>query len=168
MDKNFKEQLREVKAFAFDIDGVLTDGSLLILENGETARSFHVRDSYALRRAADAGFTIAIISYARSEDLRTRFKAIGVKEVYLSCSNKVEALEELCLAYDLQEKEVLYMGDDTPDMAAMLRCGAATCPSDAAHEVKAISVYVSPFAGGKGCVRDVIEQVMRVQGKWNK
>ncbi|TND05898.1 MAG: 3-deoxy-D-manno-octulosonate 8-phosphate phosphatase (KDO 8-P phosphatase) [Bacteroidetes bacterium] len=166
MEKNFKQLMREIKALVFDIDGVLTDGSLMLFENGELGRSFNTKDTYAIRRASDAGLITAVISYASTDNLRGRLQSVGMKEVYLHCTDKKEKLGEFCLAYDLDPSTVLFMGDDLPDLQAMLSCGLPVCPADAAHEIKAICPYVSPYPGGRACVRDVIEQVLRVQGKW--
>lgn len=168
MDRNFKQVMRDIRALVFDIDGVFTDGTVLLLENGQTARSFNSKDAFAVQMAAEAGFLLAVISSARTEDLRSRLKALGMKEVYLNTQDKKEQLEEFCLAYDLDPSQVLFMGDDLPDYDAMQHCGLPVCPNDACHEIRSICPYVSPYDGGRGCVRDVIEQVLRAQGKWTE
>lgn len=168
MQKNFKTLLNIIKAFVLDVDGVLTDGNLLLLENGELGRRFNTKDGHALQAAVAAGFTVALVTSARAENLRTRFKALGVHEVYLDSRDKEEALKEFSTVYGIEPQHLLYMGDDLPDLPALRLAGIAACPADAAHEIKAACIYVSPFGGGQGCVRDVIEQALRVQGKWEK
>lgn len=166
MEKNFKQKLASVKLLAFDIDGVLTDGTVTFLENGEVSRNFFARDGYAIERAAKAGLLLAIVSSARSATLKARFEAIGVSEVFLDCTDKLDAVKELEARYDLSSEEILYMGDDLPDYEAMQRVGIASCPDDAAPEIRMICQYVSPYEGGRGCVRDVIEQTLKAQNKW--
>ena len=158
--------MNRIKTFVFDVDGVLTDGSVMILENGQLVRTMNVKDGYALQLAVKKGYRVAIISGGSNPDVKERHHALGVKDGYLKVSDKTEALEELVHIYELNLDEVLYMGDDIPDMHVMKACGLATCPADAAEEIKSICHYVSPRDGGKGCVRDVIEQVLKVQGKW--
>ena len=163
---NFKERLHKIKAFVFDIDGVLTDGKITFHSDNSVSRTLNAKDGYALSRASKVGYKIAIISYAREKVLADRFKELGLNEVYLGVTDKEEKLKEFESIYFLQHDEILFMGDDIPDLPAMKRCGIPACPHDAAHEIREISVYVSPFNGGEGCVRDVIEQTMRLQGKW--
>lgn len=158
--------MNRIKTFVFDVDGVLTDGSVMILENGQLVRTMNVKDGYALQLAVKKGYRVAIISGGSNPDVKERLNALGVKDVYLKVSDKTEALEELVHIYELNLDEVLYMGDDIPDMHVMKACGLATSPADAAEEIKSICHYVSPRDGGKGCVRDVIEQVLKVQGNW--
>jgi 3-deoxy-D-manno-octulosonate 8-phosphate phosphatase (KDO 8-P phosphatase) len=164
--ENFKEKLHSVKAFAFDVDGVFTDGTVIIHPSGELLRTSNTRDGYAVYKAIEQGFPVAIISGGTSESVRERFKAIGVTDIYLGVSFKVDALEDFRFKYGLQHDEILYMGDDLPDFEVMQRVGFPTCPSDAAPEIIGISVYISNFTGGKGCVRDVIEQVLKLKGVW--
>lgn len=166
MKENFKQLLRNVEAFIFDVDGVLTDGSVTLLPDGEQTRSMNIKDGYALQLAAKKGYKIAIISGGRSEAVRKRLNGLGIYDVYLGADYKKEAFDEFVLTYNLTEDKILYMGDDMPDLECMLSVGVATCPADSAPEIKNASIYVSPIGGGKGCVRDVIEQVMKVQGKW--
>lgn len=163
---NFKERLHKVKAFVFDIDGVLTDGKITVHSDKTTSRNLFARDGSALSRACKAGYTVAIISYAREQDLADRFKSLGLAEVYLAVTDKEEKLKEFESVYFLESDEILFMGDDIPDLLAMKRSGVPCCPNDAAHEIRDISVYVSPYKGGEGCVRDVIEQTMRLHDKW--
>jgi 3-deoxy-D-manno-octulosonate 8-phosphate phosphatase (KDO 8-P phosphatase) len=164
--KNFKEQLHNVKAFAFDVDGVFTDGTVIIHPSGELLRTSNTRDGYAVHKAIKQGFPVAIISGGKSESVRERFRGIGVTDIYLGVSDKVEALEDFRFKYGFELSDILYMGDDLPDYEVMQRVGFPTCPADAAPEIIGISAYISNCAGGKGCVRDVIEQVLKLKGVW--
>jgi len=164
--RNFKELLRNVKAFAFDVDGVFTDGSVLLHPSGELLRTSNTRDGYAVHVAIEKGFPVAIISGGKSESVRDRFKGLGITDIYLGVSDKIEALEDFRSKYGVELSEILYMGDDLPDFEVMSKVGIPTCPSDAVPEIRGISVYVSNYNGGKGCVRDVIEQVLRLNDKW--
>jgi len=164
--KNFKEQLNSVKAFAFDVDGVFTDGTIIIHPSGELLRTSNTRDGFAVHRAVKLGFPIAIITGGKSQSVEQRFSELGVTDIYIGVTDKVDALNDFRFKYGLELSEILYMGDDLPDYNAMQLVGFPTCPADAAPEIVAISVYISTFAGGKGCVRDVIEQVLRLKGQW--
>lgn len=164
--ENFKTKLTRTKAFIFDIDGVLTDGSVILLPDGEQLRAMNIKDGFAIQLAMKRGYKIAVISGGRYEMARKRLNGLGVYDVYLGVDDKVDAFNEFILTYNIQPDEVLYMGDDIPDYEVMKRVGVPTCPDDAVHEIKEISIYVSDKKGGRGCVRDIIEQVMRVQGKW--
>ena len=166
MNANFKQLLNNIKAFVFDVDGVLTDGSLILMHDGEQIRTMNIKDGYALKLAIQKGYKVAVISGGKSESVRTRLQGLGIVDVYLGKENKTEALEEFMLIHSLKSGQILYMGDDMPDYEVMQKVGVATCPADAVHEIKAISIYVSAIKGGKGCVRDVIEQVMKLHGKW--
>lgn len=163
---NFKQRLPAVKAVLFDIDGVLTDGSLQMHGNGTVSRTFHARDGFALQQAVKSDLIVGIVSAAREEILKERFLKLGVHEVILNCDDKLSAYQELKSFHGLTDSEVLFMGDDLPDLDVMRRVGIPVCPDDAVHEIRAISIYISPYNGGIGCVRDVIEQVLRAQGKW--
>lgn len=164
--ENFKTKLTRVKTFIFDIDGVLTDGTITLMPDGEQLRSMNIKDGYALQLAVKKGFKIAVISGGKSESVRKRLNGLGIYDVYLGSDNKMETYEEFILTYNIHPDEILYMGDDVPDYEVMKRIGVPTCPCDSVPEIKNISIYVSDKNGGKGCVRDIIEQVMRVQGKW--
>lgn len=157
---------KSINAFVFDVDGVLTDGTLLVLENGLMARRMHVKDGYALQLAVKKNYKIFIISGGKSPQVNNRLSNLGISDVYMNVENKLEKLKELETAFHLNKEEILYMGDDIPDIEVMQYCGLACCPADAVAEVKTISKYVSSFKGGEGCVRDVIEKVMKLQGKW--
>jgi 3-deoxy-D-manno-octulosonate 8-phosphate phosphatase (KDO 8-P phosphatase) len=163
---NFKQRLPSVKAVLFDIDGVLTDGSLQMHADGTVSRTFHARDGFALQQAVKSGLIVGIISAAREEILKERFLNLGVHEIILNCNDKLSAYEQLKLSHGLADSQVLFMGDDLPDIDVMRAVGIPVCPDDAAHEIRAVSMYISPYNGGSGCVRDVIEQVLRAQGKW--
>jgi 3-deoxy-D-manno-octulosonate 8-phosphate phosphatase (KDO 8-P phosphatase) len=164
--KNFKEQLHHVKAFAFDVDGVFTDGMVIIHPSGELLRSSNTRDGYAVHKAVQQGYPVAIISGGKSEAVGVRFRGLGVTDIYLGAFDKVEALEDFRFKYGLELSEILYMGDDLPDYEVMQRVGFPTCPADAVPEIINISAYISSFRGGEGCVRDVIEQVLKLKGVW--
>lgn len=166
MNKNFKEILPDITTFIFDVDGVLTDSTVLLLENGELVRHMSVRDGFAIKTALDNGYRVAIISGGTSMAVKTRLNNLGVTDVFLKVYDKLEIFKEYCDRYTIEPNEILYMGDDLPDIPVMKRVGLATAPNDADQEVLKISHYVSHKNGGKGCVRDVIEQVLRVQGKW--
>jgi 3-deoxy-D-manno-octulosonate 8-phosphate phosphatase (KDO 8-P phosphatase) len=163
---NYKELLREVNTFIFDYDGVLTDGTVILLENGEALRTANVKDGYAMQLAIKKNYRVVIISGGISESVRKRFDTLNVKDVFLGADNKILIYEDYILRNKLKPEHVLYMGDDIPDYEIMLKAGVPSCPADAAQEIKAVAKYISHFDGGKGCVRDVIEQVLKIQGKW--
>ena len=162
---NFKESLNHVRCFMFDMDGVLTDGTLLVMPE-EFHRTMYIRDGYAMKQAIDAGYIIAVISGGKSASAQTRFNKLGVTEVFLGVEDKLEVMKDIMSRHELKKEEVLFMGDDLPDYEVMQHAGIPCCPADAAHEIKELSVYISSYNGGKGCVRDVIEQAMRLQGRW--
>jgi 3-deoxy-D-manno-octulosonate 8-phosphate phosphatase (KDO 8-P phosphatase) len=165
--KNYKLLLPKIKTFIFDVDGVLTDGKILIQSDGELLRSFDTKDGYAIKCALIKGFKIAIISGGRNEAVREIFKELGVFDIYLGAHHKLDAFQDLLDNYTLNPEEILYIGDDVPDIPVMKKVGLGCCPADAASDVKSIADYVSHKKGGEGCVRELIEQVMRVQGKWS-
>ena len=160
--------LKKIKAFAFDVDGVLTDGGLLADLNGEFYRVFDAKDGMALRMASMKGYKLAIITGGRSESIRKRVVTSGVKpeDVYLRSRDKIEDFEDFCRKNDLQPEEVMYFGDDLPDIPVLKACGCGVCPADAVQEAKDAADYVSDRPGGKLCVRQTIEKVMKAQGKW--
>lgn len=166
MEKSYKEHLNLIKTFVFDVDGVLTDGSIQISSKGELLRTMNTKDGYAMKMAQKAGYTVCIISGGKNEGVRKRLRDLGITDIYLGIDDKVEQLDEFFDIYNIKPEEVLYMGDDIPDYYPMKLVGLPCCPQDAAPEVKEVSLYVSHRKGGEGCVRDVIEQVMKVQGKW--
>ena len=164
--KNYKAKLAPVNTFIFDFDGVLSDGMVLLTEDGHYLRRTNVKDGYVMQLAVKKGYRVAIISGAKAEGMYHRLYGLNLTDVHLGVSNKLEVYNELKAKYNLDDKNILYMGDDIPDHKVMRQAGVATCPSDAAIEIKAISDYISDKKGGKGCARDIIEQVMKIHGKW--
>jgi 3-deoxy-D-manno-octulosonate 8-phosphate phosphatase (KDO 8-P phosphatase) len=165
-EKSYKEYLHQITTFIFDVDGVLTDGTLQITTSGEMLRTMNVKDGYALKTALNKGFNICIISGGSNEGVRNRLAALGIADIYLGAHNKIEQLDDYLTKSGVSSENVLYMGDDIPDYPVMKGIGLPCCPQDAVPEIKAISKYISHKKGGKGAVRDVIEQVLKVQGKW--
>ena len=166
--ENYKSVLKRIKTFVFDVDGVFTANSILLTEKGEMLRTMNVRDGYAVQLAVRQGFHIVIISGGNSEAVRTRFEYLGVKNIFLGAGKKIEVFENYFTEKGLDKSKTLYMGDDIPDFEVMQKVGLACCPADATPEIKSISHYISPKNGGDGCVRDVLEQTMKVQGAWMK
>ncbi|WP_411030483.1 KdsC family phosphatase [Spongiimicrobium sp. 3-5] len=166
MEKSYKEYLKDITTFVFDVDGVFTDGTLLITTEGAMLRKMSVKDGYALKTALMKGYNVCIITGGTDEGVRNRLKGLGVTDIYLGAHHKVEPLEEYLDIYNIAPENVLYMGDDLPDIPPMKIVALPTCPQDAVAEVKAVSKYVSHKDGGDGCVRDIIEQVLKVRGDW--
>ena len=166
MAKSYKELMNDITTFVFDVDGVLTDGSVFVNNDGEMLRTMNIRDGYALKAAVESGYNVCIISGGSNEGVRVRLRNLGIKDIYLGTPDKVETFDQYIDINQIQPGQVLYMGDDIPDYHVMQIVGLASCPQDAAPEIKGISKYISHKNGGKGAVRDVIEQVMKVQGKW--
>jgi 3-deoxy-D-manno-octulosonate 8-phosphate phosphatase (KDO 8-P phosphatase) len=166
MGKSYKELMPKITTFIFDVDGVLTDGNVTVFPDGQLIRKMHIKDGYALKTAIENGYNVCIISGGTNEAVRSRLKNLGVTDIYLGVHNKIEQLNEYLDLYDIQLQQVLYMGDDLPDFHVMKTVGLAACPKDAVQEIQDISIYISQKKGGNGCVRDVIEQVMKVQDKW--
>ena len=163
---SYKEYLSNITTLIFDVDGVLTDGTILVTSNGDMYRKMHTKDGYVLKHAIDCGFHICIISGGNNEGVRKRLNGLGIKDVFLGVHHKMETLETYLQKKEVKMESVLYMGDDIPDLQVMQKVGLACCPQDAVQEIKKISHYVSHKKGGKCCVRDVIEQVLKVQNKW--
>lgn len=163
---NYKEALIDITTIMFDFDGVLSDGKVLVMPDGEQLRMSNVRDGYALQLAVKNGFRVVIISGGRSESMNKRFESLNIKDVFLGVSNKKEVFERYLMENQLTTNEVLYMGDDIPDYEVMSLARIAACPANASEEIKAISHYISKFNGGDGCARDIIEQVLKIHGKW--
>ena len=163
---NYKEKLLPIKAFVFDFDGVMTDGSVWTYADGETVRCCNTKDGYAIHYAVKKGYIVAIISGATSASIDNRMHALGVEQCYTGCADKIKTYERFLAINNLRNEEVLCMGDDVPDYLMLQRAGVSACPADASVEIKEMVDYVSLFNGGHGCVRDVIEQVMRLQGQW--
>jgi len=168
MKKNYKEYLKDITTFVLDVDGVFTDGSILVTTEGELLRKMNVKDGYALKTALLKGYRVCIISGGSNEGVRMRLAGLGVTDIFMGAHKKTAPLQSFLKKYAIDPKqEVVYMGDDLPDIPPMKEVALATCPQDAVAEVKAISDYVSHKNGGEGCVRDIIEQVLKVRGDWN-
>lgn len=158
---------KNIKTFVLDIDGVLTDGNLLIAQDGTMLRQMNVRDGYALQLAIKKNYEVIIISGSFSAEAQIRLQRLGISRIFMRVENKLEKLKELITTHQFNKEEILYMGDDIPDYEVMQYCGLAACPADAAPEIKSISKYISPLKGGQGCVRDVIEKVLKLQNHWS-
>ena len=158
--------LTKIKAIFFDVDGVLSCETIQMSSDGEPMRSVNIKDGYAIQFAVKCGLHIAIITGGHTEAIRYRYEKLGVKDIYLGASVKTKQYNELLKKYDLKPEEILYMGDDIPDYEVLQLVGLPCCPADAAPEIKSICKYISHREGGRGCGRDVIEQVLRAQGKW--
>jgi 3-deoxy-D-manno-octulosonate 8-phosphate phosphatase (KDO 8-P phosphatase) len=163
---NFKENLIKVKAFVFDIDGVLSLQTISLNSFGVPNRTVNLRDGYALQYAVKKGYHIGIISGSRSKEYQKRLKLLGIKDIYLNSRSKTDHFNDFLKKYELANSEVLFMGDDIPDLPVMKVAGIPVCPSDADSEIKQVAAYISDKRGGEGCVRDVIEQVLRLHDKW--
>ncbi len=164
---NVLELFAPIHTFVFDVDGVLTEGNLILTEDGHMLRSMNIKDGYAMQLAIKKGYKVWIISGARSEAVRLRLNGLGITDVHIGIDSKKEVLHEMALTYNTDFSSVLYMGDDIPDYAVMQACGLPCCPADAVPEIKHVSKYISPLNGGKGCVRDVIEKVLKLNGDWD-
>jgi 3-deoxy-D-manno-octulosonate 8-phosphate phosphatase (KDO 8-P phosphatase) len=163
---NYKEGLAKIKAFVFDVDGVLGSDRVLLNPDGEMLRTMNIKDGYALQYAMRKGYKIAIITGGASESVKIRFVKLGISDVYLKSHDKMDDYNDFVGKYNLADDDVLYMGDDLPDYSVMLRAGVPTCPANAVEEIKLISKYISDKNGGDGAVRDIIQQVLKLQGKW--
>ena len=164
---NLLSLFKSIQLFVLDIDGVLTDGNLLVLNDGQMARSMNIKDGYALQLAVKKGYSILVISGGKDDAVKARLEKLGVQEVYMNVLNKKELLLKYVTDHSLSWPQVLYMGDDIPDLEPMQMVGLACCPADAVAEIKAISHYISPVDGGRGCVRDIIEKVLKLNNHWN-
>lgn len=164
---NILEKFKTIKTFVFDVDGVLTDGTLLILNDGQQARTMNIKDGYALQLAIKKGYRVVVISGGTSDAVKERLDKLGVKDCFLKVGNKKEKLIEYVGSHHLKWDEILFMGDDIPDHSSIQLTGLPCCPADAVPEIKQVSHYISPIAGGKGCARDVIEKVLKLNGHWD-
>lgn len=160
-------RLKDIDTIILDLDGVLTDGSVLVTESGEQLRKMFIRDGYAMQLAVKMGYVLMVISGGNSQTVVGRFEKLGVQEIHIGAKNKVELIESLLPKYNKSWSSVLYMGDDIPDTDVMLKANIATAPADAVSEIKTIAHYISDKKGGEGCVRDVIEKVMKARNNWN-
>jgi len=163
---NYKEKLLKVNTFIFDYDGVLTDGNVIINSDGDALRTANVKDGYAMQLAIKKNYRIAIISGGYSESMKHRLETLKIKDVFLGVDKKIDVYNQYLETNNLDKENVLFMGDDIPDYEIMLKVGVPTCPSDAVEEIKRVATYISHQTGGHGCVRDIIEQVLKVQGMW--
>lgn len=158
--------LSKIRAIIFDIDGVLSSQTITLSAEGEPLRTVNIKDGYAIQLAMKLGLRIAILTGAKVSSIRRRYEGLGVEDIYIGCAIKIETYDQFLQKYGLTDEEVMYMGDDIPDLEIMRRVGCPVCPKDACPEIKAASLYVSDYIGGHGCGRDVIEQTLRAQGKW--
>ena len=165
---NFKEDIARVEAIVLDVDGVMTDGGIIPTPDGDFIRRYNAKDGYAIASAIREGLKVCIISGGRGRMLENRLQMLGVTRFYLNCMDKVTAIREFVADYNIDLENVIYMGDDIPDLECMRLVGVPVCPADAAMEVVEASRYISEYNGGHGAVRDIVEQVMRAKGVWAK
>ena len=165
-NKNYKELLKKITTFILDVDGVLTNGKILVTSKGKMLREMNTKDGFIIKYALDKGFKIFIISGGTNKGVKERLKDLGIEEIFLGEHTKKDTYDKLIKKYNLKKNEIVYMGDDIPDIPVMKKIGVPCCPNDAVPDVKQISIYVSKKNGGEGCVRDIIEQTLRVQNKW--
>lgn len=158
--------LTKIRAIIFDVDGVLSQETITLPESGTPLRTVNIKDGYAIQLAMKLGLRIAIMTGANVESLRTRYNGLGVTDIHMGCSVKIKVYNDFLAKYQLHDDEIMYMGDDIPDLEIMRRVGCPVCPKDACPEVRKASIYISQRNGGQGCARDVIEQTLRAQGKW--
>ncbi len=158
----------KITTFIFDVDGVMTDGTVHSFADGEHARTFYIKDGYAIEKALQSGYNIIVISGGFEKGVHNRLTFLGIKDIFLGVKDKLTLFDEYKKEKNLDEDQILYMGDDIPDYKMLKRVGLPTCPNDAANDIREICKYISPFNGGRGAVRDVIEKVMKSQGKWLK
>lgn len=164
---NILQKLQQIRLFVLDVDGVLTNGSLLLLDDGQMARSMNIKDGYALQLAVKKGYQVLVISGGSSEAVKVRLGKLGIHEVFMKAKDKRDILVQYAAKHQLRWDQVLYMGDDIPDLEVMQLAGLPCCPADAVPEIKSIAQYISPVKGGEGCVRDVIEKVMKLNQHWD-
>lgn len=160
------EKFKGIRVFVFDVDGVMTDGDVLVYETGEQVRRMNTRDGYSLQLALKKGYRVLVISGGNSEGVRRRLEYLGIQDIFLKAHDKSAVLRQYAEQHGLEEKHILYMGDDIPDYAPMKLVGLACAPADAAPEIRHIASYISSFGGGRGCVRDVVEKVLKLNGHW--
>ena len=160
--------LKKIRAIIFDVDGVLSAETITMSSDGLPLRTVNIKDGYAIQLAAKMGLRIAIMTGAKVESVKVRYEGLGLQDIFVGCAVKIKTYNAFLEKYNLSDEEVMYMGDDIPDLEVMRRVGCPVCPKDACTEVREASIYVSHYDGGYGCGRDVIEQVLRAQGKWLK
>jgi 3-deoxy-D-manno-octulosonate 8-phosphate phosphatase (KDO 8-P phosphatase) len=166
MSDHYLKLLPNISTLIFDVDGVLTDGMVTIMPNGEQLRSLSSKDGFAIQLAIRKGLRICIITGGNSDAVKQALKRLGIEDVYLKVANKIDCYDDIKVMYDLEDSEIIYMGDDLPDYEVMKTVGLPACPQNAAREILDISKYISDFDGGKGCARDIIEKVLRSKGLW--
>ena len=164
---NLLALFKNIKTFIFDVDGVLTDGTILVLENGLQARRMHIKDGFALQMAIKNGYRVVIVSGGNSPQVTDRLNKLGIIEVHMAVLDKKEFISSYMKKHSIEKNEALYMADDLPDLPVMTEVGVSCCPADAVHEIRDAVIYISPFAGGYACVRDVIEKVLKLNGHWH-
>jgi len=162
----YKSKLKNIKALLFDVDGVFSK-QIFVGGNGELSRTMNAKDGFSIRHAVEQGYLIGIITGGNSESVKIRFQELGITDIYLAQRHKIDAFDDFCTKYNILPENIMYMGDDLPDYEVMQKVGLAAAPADAAEEIKRISDYISSYNGGEGCVRDIVEQIMKVHGKWN-
>lgn len=163
---NVLEQLAKIKCIVLDIDGVLTNGQLYLQENGAMLRAMNIKDGFAMQWAVKKGYKIIVVSGGTCESCKERLEKLGIEQVFIGVKNKIALLEKVLQELNIDKATTLYMGDDLPDLEAMQYCGMNACPQDACVDVKMIAQYISPIKGGEGCVRDVLEKILRPNGDW--
>lgn len=163
---SYLDYFPKIKAFIFDVDGVLTNGQVVLLPDGQQMRQMHSKDGYALQMAVKKGYIVGIITGGKSVQVKERLSALGITDIYLGALHKDEALEDIIHSHSLNNDEIMYMGDDIPDLCVLTQVGLSACPADASSEVRNVSKYISQINGGGGCVRDIIEKIMRSHGNW--
>ena len=163
---SYKEKLIKIKNFVFDVDGVFTDGSIIVDNSGNELRVFSTRDGIAVKLATDKGYNFCVISGGKNEGVRKRLNKLGIKNVYLGVNNKMEVFKSFMNDNNLKTNETMFMGDDIPDIQILKMVGLSCCPNDAANEVREVVDYISIKKGGEGCVRDIIEQILTIQKNW--
>jgi 3-deoxy-D-manno-octulosonate 8-phosphate phosphatase (KDO 8-P phosphatase) len=164
--ENYRQRLNRISTIMFDVDGVLTDGKVLVMESGEMVRNLYSKDGYALNQAVAKGYRVVVISGGNNVPVRNALARNGVTDFFIRQHDKLACYQEYLELHGLKDEEVLFMGDDLPDHEIMRKVGMAACPNDAVMEIREICHYISPRNGGEGCVRDIIEQVLKAQGKW--
>lgn len=167
MPNSVRSRLKNMRVAVFDLDGVLTDGRVYVMGDGQELRSMHVRDGYALARASEAGLPIWVISGAHPAGVHIRLERLGVQEISLGIADKAAEWDRLVQKYSIDPNDILFMGDDLPDLPLMHRAGVAACPNNAATEILAAAHYIVPHAGGAGCVRHILEECLRLKGIWD-
>lgn len=165
--ENLYDKFAKVKCFIFDVDGVMTDGGLLILESGEHLRTFFVKDGWAINKALKEGFPIAVISAGNGNGVQKRLEYLNIPYIFMGTKSKLDKYEELKATLNLKDEEIAYMGDDIPDLQVLKRVGLPCCPADAVDDILGVCSFISSYNGGKGAVRELIEKVLRIQDKWN-